>query len=516
MATYHVQSNLLSFEEDDYGPKPLVNSQGHIIIVYVYDSAGGTDLLTVAQSEDGGATWNEVTTSPGSSSVYVLDACIDSQDIIHITYVNPDNSDELVYRTFQGGAFGAEETIHSGAVNDDIDAAIIAVDSIDIPHVVWSQDKPGLSNNQIYYSNRSSGVWAARTLLSQGGSESNSFPNMVLDSNDYIYVFWSSNAGGGPIARYAKFTSFWTSTTTVPTDGGVSEGIFYSVVDALDNVHVVYFDSGTVPDSVRYVRYTEATDSWGNDAIIDETVVGSSGTLAAIGITSDGVLHVTFNDSGTGDDIYYSTSADGGDTWSAAVSIYTVVDNNVKLPIQNTPLYPIVGGVSTQRPSVGYLLNLMEDSNEILRFHTSSGLTLQTPVDKNYSRGDQGSLPASDTNLESLFTTTGYANVLTDDNVYEAQTATDQYAIAQFKNKATNASDQIFVSWTGKSSLAPSTSQVVLQIYNRDTTTWETLDTDSATGADSEFTLTGSKTTNLADYYDSNNWVSCRVYQLAQ
>lgn len=42
---------------------------------------------------------------------------------------------------------------------------------------------------------------------------------------------------------------------------------------------------------------------------------------------------------------------------------------------------------------------------------------------------------------------------------------------------------------------------------------WETLDTESAAAANTKFTLTGSKTDNLTNYYDANNMVSCRTYQ---
>ena len=38
---------------------------------------------------------------------------------------------------------------------------------------------------------------------------------------------------------------------------------------------------------------------------------------------------------------------------------------------------------------------------------------------------------------------------------------------------------------------------------------------DNFTCADTEFTLTGSITSNQSDYYDGSNVVTCRVYQQA-
>jgi hypothetical protein len=123
-------------------------------------------------------------------------------------------------------------------------------------------------------------------------------------------------------------------------------------------------------------------------------------------------------------------------------------------------------------------------------------------------------LPANDADLETPFTCPEYIYVKTDDDVYTTIAgAGGQYTLKQFKNKHTNDTDNIVLTWKGKSNKAPSSSTVYLQIYNRNSTTWENLDSDSVTGADVEFTLSGSITSNHSDYYDAGNWISCRVYQ---
>jgi len=124
-------------------------------------------------------------------------------------------------------------------------------------------------------------------------------------------------------------------------------------------------------------------------------------------------------------------------------------------------------------------------------------------------------LPTDDTNLETDFTCTDYADVATDNNVYVRQCATDEYAIILFKQQADDSSGVIIVNWKGKSSKDTSDSTVFLQIYNRDTTAWETLDSDNATAINTEFTLSGTQSINLVDYYDVGNWVACRIYQEA-
>ena len=68
--------------------------------------------------------------------------------------------------------------------------------------------------------------------------------------------------------------------------------------------------------------------------------------------------------------------------------------------------------------------------------------------------------------------------------------------------------------WEGQSTLAPSASTVYLQIFNKDTPAWETIDSDNTTGANTDFTLTAN-IANTADYKGGTNIIVCRVFQLA-
>ena len=112
-----------------------------------------------------------------------------------------------------------------------------------------------------------------------------------------------------------------------------------------------------------------------------------------------------------------------------------------------------------------------------------------------------------------------------------ARDTLDPYGIFLFDNQNTNSIDVITATCKLKVSIAPETSVVYLQIYNRNTTTWETIDqmptmfgtsltsfgdvdaVYGTIGENVEFTLSGVVATNLSDYYDGNNWASFRVYQ---
>jgi len=147
---------------------------------------------------------------------------------------------------------------------------------------------------------------------------------------------------------------------------------------------------------------------------------------------------------------------------------------------------------------------------------SSSSSSCSQDATKDYSKGDESDLPVDDTNLETNFICTDYPKVDSDNDIYVQQCATNEYTIFLFKKQAASSNKVIILKWIGKSSLAPSSYEVFLQIYNYDSTTWENLDSNNVTAIDTEFTLNGVQSTSLSDYYDGSNWIAYRIYQKAE
>jgi hypothetical protein len=130
-----------------------------------------------------------------------------------------------------------------------------------------------------------------------------------------------------------------------------------------------------------------------------------------------------------------------------------------------------------------------------------------------YTRGDEVALPGNDTDLETNYSAQDVIDVATKDNVRVDQTATKQYMIHQYKNfVGDNTNCQL--EWEGQTTLAPTTLTVYLQIYNRTTSAWVTVDSDNTSPADTDFGLLAD-VVDLTDYKDARNVISCRVYQEA-
>lgn len=67
------------------------------------------------------------------------------------------------------------------------------------------------------------------------------------------------------------------------------------------------------------------------------------------------------------------------------------------------------------------------------------------------------------------------------------------------------------ITWRGKSTLAPSSSPVVLQVYNTNSSTWVELTSNNSTAAGTEFVLSYT-IEDLTNYNVFGN-LACRVYQ---
>jgi hypothetical protein len=182
-----------------------------------------------------------------------------------------------------------------------------------------------------------------------------------------------------------------------------------------------------------------------------------------------------------------------------------------------------LSGCDTSNSGRGLYISGFDTSNSgrglyISGFDTSNSgrsLYMQGFADDFYSRESADDLESNDTTLATTFSEQDYTDVENDDNVYVDLNGTAQYMKFLFKEFNENESNtqKFTITWKGKSSVAPSSSTVYLQVYNRTLGQWETLDSDNTSSANIKFTLIGAQLANLSNYYDSDYIISIRVYQ---
>jgi hypothetical protein len=127
-----------------------------------------------------------------------------------------------------------------------------------------------------------------------------------------------------------------------------------------------------------------------------------------------------------------------------------------------------------------------------------------------YSRGDYINLPTNDADLTTIYSEQDVIDVGTSNDVRVGVDGTN-FMVHEFKDYvglAFNAGLNLEV----RSSLAPSSSTVYLQIFNRTSSTWETVASNNTASEDTDFTLSPN-IMDLTNYKDDDLVISCRVYQ---
>ena len=130
-----------------------------------------------------------------------------------------------------------------------------------------------------------------------------------------------------------------------------------------------------------------------------------------------------------------------------------------------------------------------------------------------YTKGDYATLPTNNNDLETNYTEAQEVLVSTRNQSGVGQTGTSQHIVHQFKNFL-GSKTVCEIEWEGKTTLTPVTSTIYLQVYNQDTSLWETVDSNSTWQQDINFELS-KKILDTTDYKDGSNVISVRVYQLA-
>ena len=128
-----------------------------------------------------------------------------------------------------------------------------------------------------------------------------------------------------------------------------------------------------------------------------------------------------------------------------------------------------------------------------------------------FTRGNYASLPADDADLETVYSSSDITDVGIHNSSFVNQTGTTQFMIHQYKKDA-GSNTRCTVTSILQTDLLPSSSTVYLQIYNRDSTSWETIDSDNTSAINTDITLTY-YISDLTNYKDGSNIIAIRLYQ---
>ena len=134
-------------------------------------------------------------------------------------------------------------------------------------------------------------------------------------------------------------------------------------------------------------------------------------------------------------------------------------------------------------------------------------------ADLAYSKDALTSLPTTNNNLVNIYNSTQVDNTEAQDDVLVTLKGSG-YLIHQFKVRTEDLAKAIRISWKGYSTVSTADRPVILQVFNINSSVWETIGNNQNTTAGQLITVNGTKGgTNIADYYDAESYCYLRVYQ---
>ncbi len=229
-------------------------------------------------------------------------------------------------------------------------------------HVVWHDNRDG--SNQIFYkrSTDNGTTWDMDTSLTIDPAWSER-PSIVV-SDSIIHVAWYDGRLGPPRIFYKHSLdngTTWGPDVSLTPTAGVAYHPSIAVSDSI--VHVAWTDMSAGPQ-IYYTRSLDYGTTWETERIITPTAPPAGKNLASVAV-SDSIVHVTWMDTRTGPQIYYTRSLDNGTTWEIDRSITPVPSQFASVAVSDSIVHVVYADFrfGPDVPKIYYIRSLDDGTN---------------------------------------------------------------------------------------------------------------------------------------------------------
>jgi BNR repeat-like domain len=258
-----------------------------------------------------------LTWSPGYSEDPSV--AVDSADVIHLVWDDDKTGNAEIYyrRSPDGGTTWSPAKRLTWSSGFSTDAAI-GIDADDTIHIAWNSYTP--FNYEIEYCHSTDGgmTWSPAQRLTWNSGKS-VFPALGIDSTGTVHIVWEDDTPGNYEIYHKKSTDkgkSWSAAQRLTWNSG---GSFVPALatDADDRIHVVWHDYTPGKAAVFYKRSLDGGTTWSPVKSLSSTLGNSCSP--DISLDANKAIHVVWNDDAPGNfEIRYGRSTDSGLTWNAA------------------------------------------------------------------------------------------------------------------------------------------------------------------------------------------------------
>ena len=310
-----------------YAPALGVGSSGNLYAVW-NDNRSTEAGLYVAQSSDGGQNWSTNYPVSGSGSAEIPALAVSGTQTLHLAWQGADrNYWWIKYNssTDGGQTWGTTKVITQVLLESKLTSRLASFAVTD-----EHPDIASYGNNvyvigggfHLYKSSDGGNTWNATQLFTQVNSipVMATMPTVVTNEEGYIYLAWVNGGNRVCYARSINEGVTWGQQYCSSIYNGSAHPQIALEPSIPTRVHLVW---SFTQSGVEQIGHTVSPDygwSWETPQRIDDS--SGDALFPAIASVADGVVYVAWQDNhGTGDDIYWIRSTDGGATWSLSARV---------------------------------------------------------------------------------------------------------------------------------------------------------------------------------------------------
>jgi hypothetical protein len=324
---------------------PVRDQSGDVIISYVlYDREDRAVDISVYYSTDGGTTFSsvEATQGFGGDGITGLSSSLrgiahsyvwDSRQDVGATYNNDvriritptAQSDHVTGNRAYTRNFTVKNStrVDDGPAGSSAETPVICAYQTTI-YAAWSDDRDG--DYDIFYSLSTDGgnTWSAAVKVNDVSTGTQRSPAMATDSAGKVYLVWEDGRG----TDFDIFisvgedpgTGFAFGTSTRVDDGTTGDATDPAVAVEGTTVYMVWTDSRNGNPDIFCSSSANGGATWSAAVMVNDGAISDSVSPSVA--AGAGKVYAAWSDNSDGNyDIYFSSSADGGATWSAAVKL---------------------------------------------------------------------------------------------------------------------------------------------------------------------------------------------------
>lgn len=318
-------------------PQVAADSNGNFLAVWQMNDGTYESVYANYYSASTGSWGTETLIENGDAGHAVTPTvAFDNGGNAIVLWTQNDGTNYNIYanRYTPGTGWGTEELIESGNTGN-ADSPQVVITNSNEAIAVWAQNDG--THNSIYANRYTpSGGWATEVLIENGNNGHAASPKVAVDSAGNAIVAWSQDVGGYDNIYTNRYTPTggWGTETLVANgnNGGARDPQI--AIDANGNATLVWREYDGTRDSLYASRYTESTNSWGTEVLLES---GNNGHVRtpriAIDHNGNAIAVWAQDEISVRTSIYATRYTASSDSWGAETLIESGEDGSASEPL---------------------------------------------------------------------------------------------------------------------------------------------------------------------------------------